>query len=151
VTPAIRLAAFAAVLAVSGAVAAAAPTPAPTPQPSVQLPPELARVLTDYETAWRARDAAALARLFTEDGLVMSSNQLPVRGREAIEKQYTGSGGPLLLRAFAYATEGRIGYILGGFATREGGGDVGKFTLTLSKGAGGRWLIFSDMDNGNRP
>jgi ketosteroid isomerase-like protein len=29
--------------------------------------------------------------------------------------------------------------------------DVGKFTLTLRKGADGRWLIVSDMDNGNRP
>jgi ketosteroid isomerase-like protein len=132
-------------------VLAAAPTPVPTPQPSIQLPPELARVLTDYETAWHARDAAALARLFAEDGFVMSNNQLPVRGRAAIEQQYTGSGGPLVLRAFAYATEGKTGYILGGFSNREGGADIGKFTLTLSKGSGGRWLIFSDMDNGNRP
>ena len=132
-------------------LAASAPTPAPTPQPSIQLPPELARVLTDYETAWRARDAAALARLFAEDGFVMSSNQLPVRGRAAIEKQYTGSGGPLFLRAFAYATEGKTVYILGGFTNRQEGADIGKFTLTLSKGADGRWLIFSDMDNGNRP
>ena len=113
-TRAIRLVALAAVLVAAAALAA------PTPQPSIQLPPELARVLTDYETAWRARDAAALARLFAEDGFVMSSNQLPVRGRAAIEKQYTGSGGPLFLRAFAYATEGRLGYILGGFTNRQG-------------------------------
>ena len=33
----------------------------------------------------------------------------------------------------------------------QGRPDVGKFTLTLRKGADGRWLIFSDMDNGNRP
>jgi ketosteroid isomerase-like protein len=152
VTRAIRRAALPAVLfLLQGMVAAAAQSPAPTPQPSIQLPPELARVLTDYETAWRARDAAALARLFAEDGFVMSSNQLPVRGRVAIEKQYTGSGGPLFLRAFAYATEGKTGYILGGYTNRQGGADIGKFTLTLSKGADGRWLIFSDMDNGNRP
>jgi ketosteroid isomerase-like protein len=132
-------------------LAAAAPTPVPTPQPSIQLPPELARVLTDYETAWRGRDAAALARLFAEDGFVMSNDQPPVRGRSAIQRQYTGSGGPLVLRAFAYAVDGKTGYILGGFSQREGTGDIGKFTLTLSKGADGRWLIFSDMDNGNRP
>ena len=35
------------------------------PLPSVTLPAALARVLTDYETAWRARDAKALAALFT--------------------------------------------------------------------------------------
>ena len=142
-TRAIRRAALPAVLfLLQGMAAAAAQSPAPTPQPSIQLPPELARVLTD---------AAGLARLFAEDGFVMSSNQLPVRGRAAIEKQYTGSGGPLFLRAFAYATEGKTGYILGGFTNRQGGADIGKFTLTLSRGADGRWLIFSDMDNGNRP
>jgi ketosteroid isomerase-like protein len=27
--------------------------------------------------------------------------------------------------------------------------DIGKFTLTLRKHADGRWLILSDMDNGN--
>jgi len=146
-----RLLALVAIALLSRVLAATAQTPAPSPQPSTQLPPELARVLTDYETAWRARDAAALARLFAEDGFVMSSNQLPVRGRAAIEKQYTGSGGPLFLRAFAYATDGKTGYILGGFTNRQGGSDIGKFTLTLSKAADGRWLIFSDMDNGNRP
>ena len=32
-------------------------------EPSIELPEELARVLTDYETAWRRGDAAALAKL----------------------------------------------------------------------------------------
>jgi ketosteroid isomerase-like protein len=138
------------VVLLRASAAATEPTPAPTPQPSIQLPPELARVLTDYESAWRARDAAALARLFAEGGFVLSTDRLPVRGRAAIEKHYAGAGGPLSLRAFSYATEGRVGYILGGFARREGEADIGKFTLTLSKGADGRWLIFSDMDNGNQ-
>ena len=47
----------------------------------VALPPELARVLRDYERAWRAGDAAALAALFAEDGFVLQSNRPPVRGR----------------------------------------------------------------------
>lgn len=133
------------------AVASSTPTPVPPPlQPSVALPPELARVLTDYEAAWRRKDAAGLARLFTEDGFVLGDGSPPVRGRAAIEKRYTGSGGPLALRAFAFATEGSVGYILGGFALKEGEPDLGKFTLTLRKGADGRWLIVSDMDNPNR-
>lgn len=60
----------------------------------MELPPELRRVLTDHEVAWRARDDAALARLFPPDG--------------------------------------------------------GKFSLTLRTGADGRWLIVTDMDNGNQ-
>src|SRR5262245_25223202 len=39
--------------------------------PTVTLPAPLARVLTDYEVAWRGKDAAALAALFAEDGFVL--------------------------------------------------------------------------------
>jgi ketosteroid isomerase-like protein len=124
---------------------------APPPQPaSIQLAPELARVLTDYEAAWRAGDGAALARLFDENGFALPNGEPPLRGRTAIQKYYKGPGSPLVLRAFASATEGAVGYILGGFSQREGEPDVGKFTLTLRKRADGRWLIVSDMDNGNR-
>ena len=142
-----------AVLAIGtiAALSGLAPAQEPAALPSVPLPPELARVLTDYETAWRAGDGAALARLFAEDGFVLPNGSPPVRGREAVRQYYKGPGGPLVLRAFAFATEGSTGYILGGFSRREGQADVGKFTLTLRKGADGRWLIVSDMDNGNRP
>lgn len=136
----------------AGALSAqeAKPAPPAAPLPSVVLPPELTRVLTDYEAAWSKKDAAALSRLFAEDGFVLPSSHPPARGRAAIEAFYTGHGGPLFLRAFAYAIEGKTGYILGGYAAEAGGPDDGKFTLTLRKGDEGRWWIFSDMDNGNR-
>ena len=117
--------------------------------PSVSLPAPLARVLTDYEAAWQKKDAAALAALFADDGFVLSSGVPPVRGRAAIEKHYAGQGGPLSLRAFAFASEGATGYIIGGFTRHKGDPDIGKFTLTLRKEQDGRWLIMSDMDNGN--
>ena len=125
------------------------PSPLPSPLPSITLPAALARVLTDYETAWRSKDAAALAALFAEDGFVLASGVPPVRGRAQIQRHYTGQGGPLSLRALAYATRGSVGYIIGGFARAKGEPDIGKFTLTLVKGPRGRWLILSDMDNGN--
>jgi ketosteroid isomerase-like protein len=126
-----------------------AQTPASPQLSSVQLPAPLARVLTDYETAWRAKDAAALAALFSEDGFVLSNGVPPVRGRTEIERHYAGQGGPLALRALAFATSGSVGYIIGGFARRQGAADIGKFTLTLRKDRNGSWLIVSDMDNGN--
>jgi ketosteroid isomerase-like protein len=122
----------------------------PAQLPSVPLPKELARVLTDYERAWSARDAAALARLFAEDGFVLAGGRPPVRGRAAIERHYIGSGGPLALRALAYSVDGGTAYIIGGYAPKAGDTDSGKFTLTLRKGQDGRWLIVSDMDNSNR-
>lgn len=145
-----RLAASVVVLVLLAAAAPPAGADDEASPPGVALPPELARVLTDYEDAWSRKDAAALARLFAEDGWVLQNGAAPVRGRAAIERAYTGSGGPLALRAFAFATQGDVGWILGGFARRRGEPDLGKFTLTLRR-RDGRWLIASDMDNGNRP
>jgi ketosteroid isomerase-like protein len=138
----------AAVVLLSSAVSPAE-EPVASP-PTVKLPPELARVLTDYEAGWRAGDGAALARLFDEDGFVLPSGDPPVQGRAAISRYYKGPGSSLALRAFSFAVEGSVGYILGGFAKQEGQPDIGKFTLTLRKTSDGRWLIMSDMDNGNR-
>ena len=134
--------------------AAAAPTaPGASPfaetLPSVTLPAALSRVLTDYEKAWAAKDAAGLAALFAEDGFVLAGGTPPVRGRAAIQRHYAGKGGPLSLRALAFSTEGATGYIIGGYGSAAGQPDTGKFTLTLRKDAEGRWLIVSDMDNGN--
>lgn len=119
--------------------------------PSIQLPGELDRVLRDYERAWRARDPDALAQLFTDDGFVLSNRKPPVRGRSAIREAYAKSGGPLALRAFAYAVDGEVGYIVGGYGGSEDAPDDGKFVLALRKGKGGRWLIAADMDNSNKP
>jgi ketosteroid isomerase-like protein len=117
---------------------------------TVELPPELARVLTDYEAGWKAGDAAALANLFAEDGFVLPNGRASVKGRLAIQKLYTQNGSPLSLRAFAYATNGDAGYIIGGYSGERGKPDDGKFTLTLRKAGDGRWLIVSNMDNSNR-
>jgi len=117
-------------------------------EPSITLPSALDRVLRDYEKAWTAKDGPALAALFAEDGFVLSSGQPIVRGRAGIAKHYQGQGGPRFLRAVAFFTEGKTGYIIGGYTNQFNAPDVGKFTLTL-RNSGARWLIFSDMDNGN--
>jgi ketosteroid isomerase-like protein len=113
------------------------------------LPTAFERVLREYEAGWRAKDAAALARLFAEDGFVLSSGSPPVRGRDNIEKHYAGAGGPLHLRALAWLRDGSLGYIIGEFDQQPTFSNPGKFTLTLVRQDDGRWLIFSDMDNGN--
>jgi ketosteroid isomerase-like protein len=117
--------------------------------PTVTLPAQLARVLADYEMAWQNKDANALAAIFAEDGFVLSDGAPPVRGRDQIARHYARAGGPLALRPLAFATDGSIGYIIGGFARHKGEPDSGKFTLTLRRSSEGRWLITSDMDNGN--
>jgi ketosteroid isomerase-like protein len=132
--------------------AAAAQAPSAAALPSVALPPELDRVLRDYERGWRAGDAAALAALFAEDGFVLQGGRAPVRGRHAIRAAYAGqAGGALRLRALAYAAADTVGYVVGAYGYGDGPGDVGKFTLTLRRARGGPWLIFSDMDNPSQP
>ena len=122
-----------------------------SPPPSVALPPELDRVLRDYERAWRGRDSTALAALCTVDGFVLQSGRPPVRGRDAIRSLYAGqTGDPLRLRALAYATSDTVGYIIGAYGFGDDPNDTGKFTLALRRARGGAWLIASDMDNLNQ-
>ena len=139
-----------AMLAIPLAAQARPDTAAAAQLPSVELPRDLARVLTDYETEWR-RGGAAVAQLFTEDGFVLSGGRPPIKGRSAIAAHYGDGGGPLSLRAIAYAAEGSVAYIIGGYTTERGAPDIGKFTLTLRRRPDGRWMIVSDMDNQNRP
>ena len=133
--------------------AAAQTSSAPSPElPSVTLPAELDRVLRDYERAWKAGDAPALAALFAADGFILQNGRAPVRGRTAIARAYAGqAGGALRLRALGYATADTVGYIVGAYGYGDTPGDMGKYTLTLRRSRGGAWEIFSDMDNGNAP
>jgi ketosteroid isomerase-like protein len=134
------------------APASATAQTAPAPQePSVTLPAPLQRVLSDYEAGWLNRgDASALAGLFVEDGFALSPGRPPVRGRDAIRQYYAaGKGAPLSLRAIAYGVDGRLAYIIGAFAPRAGDPDSGKFVLVLRQDDDGRWLIVSDIENGN--
>ena len=135
------------------APAPAAPPPATVaaePRPSITLPANLDQVLRNYERAWRTNDIPALVALFTEDGFVLQPGRPPARGRPALTKVYTGqAGGMLKLRALAYGSADTVGYIIGAYGYGDTPGDQGKFTLTLRK-VGGRWLIASDMDNGNQ-
>jgi ketosteroid isomerase-like protein len=141
-----KIAMWAAIAALAVVTGADAQTTATEPLSSVTLPVSIARVLTDYEAAWRAKDAAALARLFADDRVVVPNACPPVKGRQRVQECYAGSGGPLFLRAVAHNTDGALGYIIGAYRDEENGPDRGKFTLTIAKDADGCWLIVADMD-----
>ena len=78
----------------------------PVPEPSVELPPDLARVLQDYERHWSAGQEDELAALFVEGGLIQRRGTW-IRGRDAIRDAYRSASGPLRLRAIEYATTER--------------------------------------------
>ena len=118
----------------------------PTP-PAVTVPPALDRVLRDYEAAWRDGDGARLASLFTDDGFAVQSGSRLARGRTAIAGNIKGPGGALQLTAYAYAIDGGVGYIVGGYRYPQSTGSGGRFVLALRLGPDGRWLIAADLDN----
>lgn len=120
--------------------------------PAISLPPELDRVLRDYEAAWRDGDGARLARLFTEDGFAVQSGSPIRRGHAEIAGGLTKPGGSLQLTAYAFSSSGNVGYIVGGYRYPTTVGAGGRFVLALRSGADGRWLIAADLDNaGPRP
>ena len=125
------------------------PNPALPPLPSIVLPPELDRVLRDYEKNWRAGEEQGLAVLFTPDGFVPSPAGW-VRGRDAIVSQYKDQQGDLQLRAHAYAVSDTVGYIIGAYGFGTDGIDRGKYVLALRRPRGGQWLIAADIDQSNR-
>ncbi len=132
---------------VSAQVSAPASQEAP---PAISLPPAFDRVLRDYEAAWRDGDGARLAALFTEDGFAVQSGSPMRRGRAAIASGITGPGGALQLTAYAYASSGDVGYIVGGYRYPNSRGPGGRFVLALRAGPDGRWLIAADLDNSGR-
>jgi ketosteroid isomerase-like protein len=125
------------------ALSACASAPTTT---GASLPPELQRVLDDYTTAWKARDAKALAALFPDNQTVVPNACPPAHTRAEVERCYTGSGGDLSLHPLDHRIDGRLAYIIGEYALQPGTSPGGKFVLTLHKDASGRWLIVSDMD-----
>ncbi len=126
------------------------PALAQTPA-TVVLPAEVDRVLKDYEKAWIAKDTAALAKLFTGDGMALPSGQMPAQGEDSIRKAYAPSVGTTLnLRPFSYSTSGELAYVIGGWGGAADKPEYGKFVLVLRR-VSGRWLIVADMDNSNMP
>ena len=125
--------------------------PTPAPLPSVVLPPELARVLRDYERHWRAGHVDSLVALFADDGFVARRGGW-IRGEAGLRASLQGTSSELRLRAVAYDTDGRVGYIIGnyGYGVEEGVPDRGMFILTLNQQADRRWVITADLDGAIR-
>lgn len=123
-----------------------------TMPPTITLPAPLARLVSDFEKTYLAKDGSA-ADLFLENGVEMLPNRFPVVGRAELRKFFTGSGSQLHFHPFAYGMSGDVAWILGGYssATNPGPPDGSKFTFTLKKDASGAWKMMSAMPSSNRP
>lgn len=146
-----RVAATLLVMLAPATAGAQSSTTALVAPPAITLPPELDRVLRDYERAWRDGDGAALSALFLEDGFAVQNGGPLARGRDAIAKNIDGPGGTLQLTAYAFAVSDTTGYVVGGYRYPDSIGPGGRFVLALHKRQDGFWLIAADLDNMGPP
>lgn len=115
--------------------------------PPVTLPADVDRVLKDFARHWHARDEAAFAELFTENG-VMQYGDAWRRGRAAIRiAQLDSKGADLKLWAQQFEVHDSVAYIIGsyGHRTRADLADLGRLHWTLRKERDGVWRIAASM------
>ena len=110
----------------------------------------------DWQSAYSAGDATALAEIYAKDGALMPPNSTSVTGRAAIETfwgDFIATGGSVtIVDSEAYA-HGDVGYKLGAFTMTDSGGtllDEGKY-IELWRHVDGRWQMDRDIWNSNLP
>ena len=117
------------------------------PPPAVELPPDLARLLSAREKGWN--DKSALAGLYTEDSLVLDDRDIRwVRGRDEVaDFMATLFARPYRVTPITYVVEGSAGHIAGYFTRPLEDGSTryfGQVLLSLKKGADGAWRIAAE-------
>lgn len=115
------------------------------PLPAVELPADLARLLVEIEKGWN--DKAALARLYTEDSLVVRSDRSWVRGREAVSAHLAETfTQPYRITPVSYSLEGSTAHVAGYLTTGEGetARHFGHVLVSLRKGTDAAWRVATE-------
>lgn len=115
--------------------------------PAVELPEDLARLLREREKGWN--DEAALARLFTEDSMVLDTHEPRwIRGRDEVTEYLAGVfAKPHKVTPIAYSIKGSAAHIAGYFTRPLEDGSTryfGHVLLSLEKGADSAWRISAE-------
>ncbi len=109
-----------------------------------------------WQTAFDAKDPAAIAAIYAEDGAVLPPNRETMSGRAAIEAfwgEFQADGiGAEIKDTEVYAL-GDVGYTVGTYTATDAGGatiDEGKYVL-IWRYADGKWQLHRDIWNSNLP
>lgn len=110
-----------------------------------------------FEDAIRKGDAAAVAAMYAEDGVILPPNHARVQGRAGIAefmKSMTDAGLSLKLTPTDTWIEGKLGvrsgtYVL--FDKEQKEIEQGKWLEVWQQGADGKWLMVRDMWNSDVP
>jgi uncharacterized protein (TIGR02246 family) len=98
------------------------------PTPALALTePELTRVATElsrqYDASYAAKDPAAMAMVYADDGVLVSPPGPIIRGREAIKAYY--------VKRFASGARGHAIKVLEVHVLGDGGYSIDQFTVTV--------------------
>ncbi len=84
------------------------------------------RLVAAYIGAAEAGDAEAIARLYTEDALLLTPGHPPISGRQAIQENYKesmGDGYKLTVNVQDFQDQGDTAYAAGTYETEDGNGN----------------------------
>src|SRR6185436_1523680 len=107
----------------------------------------IGKVRAAYEKAAGVQDGAAIAKLYTADGVEMPPNAPAAKGRAAIEAYHKAFGQQFMVHGItltASDTDVDIGAYKQSLMAQKGGGmadDKGKYIVLLKKDASGAWAI----------
>ena len=123
----------------------------------------IAKVRTAYQTAAAAQNAAAMARLFTADGVEMPPNAPAASGRAAIEAYHKGLAKQWMMHGITITptstkVTGDTAYDVGTYKqqimSNANGAvvdDKGKYIVLLKKDGAGNWAISHAIYNSDNP
>ncbi len=109
-----------------------------------------------WQSAFDARDAAALAAIYAKDGALMPPNSNTVIGRAAIEAfwaDFQASGIGAEIKDTEVYAHGDVGYNVGVYTVTDTGGatiDEGKY-VGIWRHVDGKWQMHRDIWNSNLP
>ena len=116
-----------------------------------------------YEKAAGAQDGAAIAKLYTPDGVEMPPNAPAAKGRAAIEAYHKAFGQQFMVHGITLTATGTqvhgdtavdIGTYTQSLMPMNGGGmfdDKGKYIVLLKKDASGTWMLTHAIYNSDNP
>jgi uncharacterized protein (TIGR02246 family) len=109
-----------------------------------------------WQAAFDARDAAALAAIYAEDGALMPPNSDTIIGRAVIEAfwaDFQASGIGAEIQDTEVYAHGDVGYKVGTYTVSDTGGatiDEGKY-IEVWRHVNGKWQMHRDIWNSNLP
>jgi uncharacterized protein (TIGR02246 family) len=111
----------------------------------------------EWETAFNAGDAAAVAEVYAEDATLMPDGRDIVTGRDAIRQFWSGAmaeapeGVVADLETLEVRGAGNLAYEIGRYTDRAGDEVVerGKYLVVWKQQADGTWKIVADIWNRN--